>query len=113
LTREVERFSLSRQPRAADWARHAAQVVNGKVVLGGLDGLTRGIVAWWENPSPSQGDLVVGSLLGDVRSIAEHEMKVMGSKLQTSHKDDLTQSRKPAEGEKTQMENIRRLSGMN
>jgi hypothetical protein len=46
-------------------------------VLGGLDGLTRGIVAGRENPSPSQGDLVVGPSLGDVRSIAEHEMKVI------------------------------------
>jgi hypothetical protein len=37
----------------------------------------------------------------------------MGSELQTSHKDDLTQSRKAAEGEKTQTENIRQSSGMN
>ena len=45
-------------------------------MLGRLGGLTRGIVAGRENPSPSQGDLVVGPLLGDVRSIAEYEMKV-------------------------------------
>jgi hypothetical protein len=46
-------------------------------VRGGLDGLSHGIVTGLENPSPSQGDLVVGPLLGDIRSIAEHEMKVI------------------------------------
>jgi hypothetical protein len=46
-------------------------------VLGGLDGLARGIVTGRENPSPSKGDLVVGPMLGDVRSIAEREMKVI------------------------------------
>ena len=40
-------------------------------------------------------------------------MKVLGSKLQTSHKDDLTQSRKAAEGEETQMENTSRSTEMN
>jgi hypothetical protein len=59
------------------WARQAAQLFNGQVVLGGLDGLTRGIVAGRENPAPSHGDLVVGPLRGDVRSIAEHGMKVI------------------------------------
>jgi hypothetical protein len=77
LTREVERFALSKRPRAAGWARQAAQLFNGQVVLGRLDGLTGGIVAGRENPSPSQGDLVVGPLLGDVRSTAEHKMKVI------------------------------------
>jgi hypothetical protein len=35
-----------------------------------------------------------------------------GSKLQTSYKDDLTQSPKAAEGEKTQTENIGQSSGI-
>ena len=113
LAGEVERYAPSRRPRAAGWARQAAQLFNGQVVLGGLDGLTRGIVTGLENPAPSQGDLVVGLSLGDVPSIAEHEMTVMGSKLQTSHKNDLTLSREAAEGEKTQTENIRQSSGMN
>ncbi len=43
----------------------------------GLDGLTRGIVAARENPAPSQGDFIAGPLLGDVRSIAEHEMEMV------------------------------------
>ena len=67
----------------------------------------------WKTLRPSQGDLVVGLSLGDVPSIAEHEMTVMGSKLQTSHKNDLTLSREAAEKEKTQTENIRQSSGMN
>jgi hypothetical protein len=64
-------------PWAAGWARHEAQVFNGQVVLDRLEGLTCGIVTGRENPSPSQGVLVGGPLLGDVRSIAEHEMKVI------------------------------------
>jgi hypothetical protein len=36
----------------------------------------------------------------------------MGTKLQTSHKDDLTQSRNDAEGKQTQTENIRQSGGM-
>jgi hypothetical protein len=47
------------------------------IVLGGLDGLACGVVTGRENPSPSRGDLVVGPLLCDVGSIAEHEMKVI------------------------------------
>ena len=50
---------------------------HGQVVLAGLDGLTRGIVAGRENPAPSQGDLVGRPLLGDVRPIAEHEMEMV------------------------------------
>jgi hypothetical protein len=37
----------------------------------------------------------------------------MGSHLQTSHKDDRTQSREAAKGEKTQTENISQSSGIN
>jgi hypothetical protein len=77
LTRQVERFAPSGRPRAAGWTRQAAQLFTGQVVLGGLDGLTRGMVAGPENSSPSQGDLVVGPLFVDVRSIAKHEMKVI------------------------------------
>jgi hypothetical protein len=46
-------------------------------VLAGLDGLTRGIVARRENFAPPQSDLVGRPLLGDVRSIAEHEMEMV------------------------------------
>ena len=44
LTGEVERFAPSGRPWAAGWSRQAAQLFNGQVVLGRLDGLTRGIV---------------------------------------------------------------------
>ncbi len=72
--REVKRFDKSRRPRGAGWVRQAAQHFNGQVVL---DGLTRGVVAGRENPPSSQGDIVVGPSLSDVRSIAEHAMKVI------------------------------------
>ena len=59
LAGEVERDAPSRRPRTRLGAP-GGSAFNGHVVLGGLNGITRGIVAGRENPSPSQGDLVVG-----------------------------------------------------
>ena len=62
------RSSRSRSGFAVSMARSCSVGSTGSRVVSSRGGKTL---------SPSQGDLVVGPLLGDVRSIAEHEMKVI------------------------------------